>query len=256
MKTIAVIGLGHFGKMVTRVLLQHTTTSVRLLSTQADIIHHPRLKLITITELNQADLVIPCVPISAFDQWMQKISPHLKPSAMVMDVCSVKEMPVNSMRKWLPKQVRLVASHPLFGPESVHKNGGLKNLPIVLWPVRCDKSDFLAIKNGCEKLGLNVITMSPRDHDRWSAQSQAVAFLIGTLLERMSLSATPIDTFGFKLLLELKDTFTGQDTDQLFFDLQLHNNFTPAMWQNWQAQTQSLFTELSSQFKKKQYRVQ
>ena len=42
----------------------------------------------------------------------------LKENAVIVDVCSVKEYPVQWMRELLPANVSILATHPMFGPDS------------------------------------------------------------------------------------------------------------------------------------------
>ena len=46
------------------------------------------------------------------------IAPLLSPDALVIDVCSVKEYPVRLMKELLPERVSILATHPMFGPDS------------------------------------------------------------------------------------------------------------------------------------------
>jgi len=179
-----------------------------------------------VEKIEEADVIFPCVPIRAFEAVIKEIAPKLKSGALVIDVCSVKVHPVKVMLKHLPENIDIVASHPLFGPDSARD--GLKNLPLVLWPVRIDRKKFNKIVKTAKKFGLSVHIMSPEEHDRITAFSQLYTHLIGRIGQELKIKRSPIDTLGFKRLFSVQDQVTN-DTEELFFDMNRFNTFAPKM---------------------------
>jgi len=166
------------------------------------------------------------VPISKFELVIKKISPMLKPNTLVIDVCSVKTHPVKIMKKHLPKNVNILASHPMWGPESAKRS--LKDLTTVLYPIRLSKSQLIILKKGLEKLGQKVIIISPVKHDKLLAKSQAIAHLFGQINTKLDLKPTKIDTLAVKHLLT-SHYLVKKDTWQLFNDMFKFNPYSQKM---------------------------
>ena len=75
-----------------------------------------------------ADLVVLCVPIGAMGPVAEEIAPHLKPSATVSDVGSVKKAVVESVAPHLPQGVQFIPAHPLAGTEHSGPRAGFAEL--------------------------------------------------------------------------------------------------------------------------------
>ena len=107
---IAIIGTGNFGTALRRLLDRYASdVPVRVLD------RLPGGEAIAdLDRLADSDVVIPAVPIAVFGAVLDAIAPHLRPEALVIDVCTVKEYPTRLMEKRLPRTVELVSSHPLF----------------------------------------------------------------------------------------------------------------------------------------------
>ncbi|OWU67115.1 cyclohexadienyl dehydrogenase [Roseovarius sp. 22II1-1F6A] len=75
-----------------------------------------------------ADLVVLCVPIGAMGPVAEEIAPHLKPSATVSDVGSVKKAVVESVAPHLPQGVHFIPAHPLAGTEHSGPRAGFAEL--------------------------------------------------------------------------------------------------------------------------------
>ncbi|KAL9188581.1 hypothetical protein ACHAXT_006959 [Thalassiosira profunda] len=73
-----------------------------------------------------------------------------------------------------------------------------------------------------EEEGCNMISMSCKEHDGFTANSQFITHLMGRILGAQGLSATPIDTKGFQNVLKLVET-TNADSFDLFFGLYKFN---------------------------------
>ncbi len=182
--------------------------------------------IVMVENIGQADIVFPCVPISSFEEVIKKITPKLKKESLVMDVCSVKIFPTQVMIKNLPKHVEIIASHPLFGPDSLKKR--LKGLPMVIWPARVSDKNFKQIKRIFSNMGIKIIEMSPEEHDKIVAFTQLYAHLIGRIGQDVGIKPSIIDTKGFQRLFSVQNLVT-KDTQQLFIDMNRFNPFAKQM---------------------------
>lgn len=65
----------------------------------------------------RADVVVVSVPIESTEHVIAQVGPHVRPSALLMDVTSVKRAPMAAMLQ--ATRASVVGTHPMFGP-NVH----------------------------------------------------------------------------------------------------------------------------------------
>ncbi len=222
--TIGIYGLGRFGAFYASLL--STVAEVKAWSRNPARPAPPGVERVGEEELLALPVVALCVSISALREVLGRIGARLKPGTLVMDTCSVKAAPVAWMREALPPQVRILGTHPMFGPDSAAR--GLAGLPMILCPVRIDEGALEEWRGLFTGLGLKVMTMSPEDHDREAAFTQGVTHYIGRVLAELHLRDSPIGTLGYRKLLEIIEQ-TCNDSWQLFLDLQRYNPYTRRM---------------------------
>jgi chorismate mutase / prephenate dehydrogenase len=149
--TIAIIG-GHgrigrvmarlFGDLGHRLLLVDTDTDLRAVEAAA-----------------VADVVVVSVPIDVTDAVIRAVGPHVRDDALLMDVTSVKEAPMQAMLGVTGASV--VGTHPMFGP-SVHTLQGQR---VVVCRGRGDTwADWVAQSFAAR--GLVVTETTAVQHDR------------------------------------------------------------------------------------------
>ncbi len=236
---IAIIGAGKFGRAVARLLDKYLPgVSYALFDREANEAVRTNLE-----DIRQCKWVIPAVPISAFAAVLKRIALLLPPGSTVVDVCTVKKYPVRKMQEILPETVQLVASHPLFGPETLERRGyDLAGLPFVIWPARVADAKYQKLKRGLKKTGLNVLEMPPEEHDRLMARSQFITLLTGNLLKRLNLQPTPIDTYSFSTLLEVC-AVTGDDFE-ILRDVYRFNPQSQELLEQFKQATEEVLKEL------------
>ncbi len=178
--------------------------------------------------LQESSIVFLTVSISSMSTVLPELVPHLRQDATVIDTCSVKTYPVQQMQQHLPEHIDIIASHPMFGPDSARERRD--SLPVILWPVRDSHGRFAAITETLTALGMRPEIMSPEDHDREAAVTQGVTHFIGRMLERLDLQPSTIATLGYTRLMQVMEQ-TCNDPVELFRDLQQHNPFTRQMRQ-------------------------
>ncbi|MCA9804898.1 MAG: prephenate dehydrogenase/arogenate dehydrogenase family protein [Cyanobacteria bacterium HKST-UBA02] len=174
-----------------------------------------------------------CVPISAFEEILAGQAPELQTSVLqgnkvtVIDVLSVKMHPRDVFARHLPDSVEAILTHPMFGPDTVRQKG-LSGLKMVMSNFRAESGTFSFWSDYFEGKELDVIEMSPEEHDEMAANSQGLAHFVGRVLDEFGLEETPIDTLGAKKLHEVR-ALAANDTWQLFNDLQTLNPYTRKM---------------------------
>jgi prephenate dehydrogenase len=220
---IGLIGYGRFGRLT----VQHVSPDFEVVvhtrnHEKASDIREAGGQLVTLDEACTGEIVILCVPISAMQATLNQIAPLLKPGTLVMDVCSVKVLPVQWMRKALPEHVEILATHPMFGPDSAQQS--LAGNKLVLCPERIDTMRLSGVKAWMESRELVVIETTPEEHDKQIAVSLALTHFIGRSLSAFGAQPLNIDTEGYKRLLHILGVVEN-DTWQLFEDMHHYNPY-------------------------------
>lgn len=170
-KSVGIIGFGRFGQLAAKYLKNHFQVFVSDKNDKRKIAENIGVNFTSLEDCAAKNIVLLCVPISDFEDVLKQIIQFLKDS-IVAGVCSVKEKPVNIMKKMVPKDCECIGMHPLFGPDTV-KNG-LKDKKIVLCPIRTKK--LMKIKNFLSKLGLIVIISHQKNRiNKW--QNHLASFI-------------------------------------------------------------------------------
>ncbi len=239
---VGVYGLGRFGAFWARVLSEHKLEVYGYSRHPKDPIEG--VKAVSEEEVLSCDVIFLCVAISSFSEVVERIKDKIKPGALVMDTCSVKLYPADIMQKRLANKCSLIATHPMFGPDS-GKNG-VKGLPMIICPLSAPVVEVSKWSRLFQGWGLRVIRMTCDEHDRQAAWSQGITHLVGRVLDGMDLRDTPIATTGF-LALRAVEEQTCHDPLQLFYDLQRYNPYTREMRQSFHQSVEKIMKDLKSQ---------
>lgn len=221
---IGVYGLGRFGSFWAKSLAQAGFDTIAY--SRSAHTYPEGVRKATEEEVLHADFLFFCVAISSFEAVLKEVGPRIGKNTIVMDTCSVKTFPAKWMQENIQPEVYMIATHPMFGPDS-GKNG-LKNLPIVMCALSEKDDRYEAVKDLFLKMELKVIEMTVKEHDQEAAFSQGVTHFLGRTLSEMKLQPTEIATQGYKSLLVIMDQ-TCHDPLQLFYDLQRFNPYTVDM---------------------------
>ena len=130
-----------------------------------------------------ADFVVLCVPVGATGAVAEAIGPHLKSSAIVSDVGSVKSAVVSAVAPHLPAGVGFVPAHPVAGTEHSGPDAGFAALFLGRWciltpPEGSDPEDVAKVQSFWRAIGSNVEVMTPSHHDLVLAITSHVPHLI------------------------------------------------------------------------------
>lgn len=223
---IGIIGFGRFGKLMAKYLADDFKVYVSSRSNKEKEIKSLNATPAALEEACSKDIIIPSVPISEFELTLKKIKNLLKKDSIVIDVCSVKEYPAEAMKRILPKNVQLLATHPMFGPDSAA--GSLQGRKLVLCKIRMNGSNYNKIKKYAQSKGLVVIETTPESHDKEIAKSLVLTHFIGRALLEFGATEKDIDTQGYKRITEILKTVKN-DTWQLFEDMNRYNKYSKKM---------------------------
>ena len=226
-KTVGIIGFGRFGKLSATILKPYFDIYIYDNNIDRKTHKNDEFFYVDLKTCASKDVVLLCVPISSFEEVVKNIIPHLKKGSLVIDVCSVKELPVSIMKNNIPEYCECIGTHPLFGPDTIHNS--LKGKKIVICPVKTMK--LASIITFLEKLHLTVITISARDHDYQMAKSLALIHFIGRGLDTIGVKKISLATPTHNTFINLID-IVRNDSKQLFLDMHTYNRFTKEVRKN------------------------
>lgn len=242
MKRLGLIGFGQFGQLAAAVLKDHFDVQVSDPAPDAAA----RAQALGVgfgplEEVAACEIVVVAVPVAAMRAVFAAIAPCLRPGALVVDVGSVKVLPTQWMLELLPAHVEIVATHPLFGPQSARN--GLAGLRFVVCQVRGDRHERIA--GFGRSLGLAVTLATPEEHDEEMAYVQALTHLIGRSLVNLGIPDERLATQSYQHLLELCGLI-GNDSFELFTAIQTQNPFAPKVVDAFVREAESLLEQIGS----------
>ena len=168
-----------------------------------------------------ADRVLICVSISSFEEIVKKISPAIHQGQPIMDVCSIKEFPVNVMHQYLNGAL-VLGTHPIFGPGS----NGVKHKAYVLTPTNPKEAAYAEkFKAWLEKEEAHVFIMTPQKHDELVSIILGFPHFLGlaaceTLLEQPSFpESKKLAGTTYRMLFTLAEA-VAMETPDLYSNVQ------------------------------------
>ena len=222
-----VVGYGRLGQTLSEIMRKQCAVAILEKDpTKQKLAKSNGFELAALEEIGQFQTIIVCVPINQFEPVIKEISGKLAPGSLLIDTCSVKVYPVKIMMDTVPKAVQIMATHPLFGPDSVKL--GLKGLGMAVCPVRVEQDNLNDWHHFWRGLGVRVLEITPEEHDRAAAYTLGLTHFVGRVLGELNLKREEIATTGFNALLEVIEQ-TSNDTWRLFHDMQHYNPYTKEM---------------------------
>lgn len=238
MNSVGIIGFGRFGKVLANILQRGFAIKAYDPKPAGPF---PGVQFLDLDTVLNEKVIFIAVPIRHFESVIADISTKLKKETTLIDVCSVKNYPVNIMLKILPDHIGVIATHPMFGPDSYMSNSNLK---MMINNTRDLYNQYSFWKRFFSDQSIQIIEMTPDQHDRLAAKTQGVTHFLGRMLKEFGIKKTNIDTQGFRDLLDLVGQ-TCNDTWELYADLQLYNPYTEDMVEKLKASTNKLDNQLN-----------
>ncbi|WP_409018938.1 prephenate dehydrogenase/arogenate dehydrogenase family protein [Brevundimonas vesicularis] len=216
---LGLIGYGAFGKLTAQHLAAHFDVRAFDPAMTGDDGFATRVDL---AGAAGCPVVILAVPVGVLEHTLVEIAPMLSAGALVIDVGSVKVKPAEAMQRLLPDHVRIVGTHPLFGPQSARD--GLTGLRIAVCEVRGAR-DARRTAAWCRlRLGLKVFNVTPEDHDREAATVQGLTHLIAKVLLNMEPLPTRMTTASFERVMQGVD-MVRHDSPAVYQAIERDNPF-------------------------------
>ncbi len=237
MNSVGIIGFGRFGKVLSNILQKGFKVKAYDLKMSRNF---PGVEFVDKDTILKEKIIFIAVPISAFESLINDIAPKLKVGNTVVDVCSVKNHPVKIMENRLSDNIGIINTHPMFGPDSFISNNRLK---MMMHNTRDTYGQYGFWRGFFIDQGIEVIEITPDEHDRLAAKTQGVTHFLGRMLKEFGIKKTALDTQGFRDLLDLVDQ-TCNDTWQLYSDLQHFNPYTSEMISELKKSINSIETQI------------
>lgn len=220
--SLGIIGYGDFTKVLIDYLSPYATIIVSSRQASTDVLP-AGCRFGTVAEALAQPIIIPSIPAQFLETFFTNNKALVNPQALVVDVCSVKVHPLQVLVAVLPETCQLIGTHPMFGPASIARNGGIAGLPCALCPVRCNDTTLTTLRSLlADTLSLNVIDTTPEQHDKEMAYVQGLSHYIGRVMDEMQIPESALQTAAYEDLLDMK-RIQGRDSWALFESI-MHEN--------------------------------
>jgi prephenate dehydratase/prephenate dehydrogenase len=188
--------------------------------------------------VKKADVVIVSVPIDKTEKVIEKIAPHVRPSALLMDITSVKQIPVRAMKK---SRAAVIGAHPMcnettFGPGQTMLYCPARAKKWLPW----FKQTFN--KNG----GLTLIRLTAKKHDEMMSFVQALIhfseFALGKTLSDLNpklAKILPLASPASQLKIKVAARHLAQDPN-LYGNIQIQNPSNSKLLKTYEKAVQDL----------------
>ena len=127
MNRVSIIGFGRFGAMLHSLLSKGFEVDVF----DKNSIDNSDVNEVSLEDALQNETIFIAVPIRDFENLVKDISKKISSGKTVIDVCSVKVFPKKVMLDNLSNETDIIATHPLFGPDSLKDSGSVMTMESV-----------------------------------------------------------------------------------------------------------------------------
>ncbi len=177
----------------------------------------------SVEAVKDADVILLSVPIETFEDIVAELAPHIQPEQVVVDVTSVKVMPVAAMHRHLKTRL-VLGTHPLFGPGAK----GITGQNFVLTPTNNEERALAEkVRNYLETRGARVSLMTPEEHDDKMAVILGLSHFIAVVAADTLISSnkvaqpTALGGITYKVLLTLVESVISENPE-LYASIQMN----------------------------------
>jgi len=215
---VAIIGAGKMGRWFARFFKDEgysVVVSSRTRSKAEAIRNELGVELAAniVEAVEGADWILLCVSLDGLEPVLKEVGSHIKKGQVVMDISSIKEIPVNILHKYVANGVTL-GTHPVFGPGAK----GVEGQNFVLTPVNPEEKRFAeTFKYWLEARDARVEVMEPRRHDELMSLVLGFPHFVGlvagdALLDNSDyVEAKQVGGATYKLLLTLVGAVAAEE---------------------------------------------
>jgi prephenate dehydrogenase len=165
-------------------------------------------------EIEVSDIVLVSVVIEKTGEVIREVAPRMHAGSLIMDVTSIKSGPLKAMKKFAPKGVEVLGTHPMFGPTM----SSLQGQTIIFTPVNGKSEKWLPIlKSLFETDGAHIEILDAEEHDEIMAVVQALTHFayisIGATMRALDFDVERSRKF-MSPVYEIMIDFVGRILDQ------------------------------------------
>lgn len=257
MKVAIIGGSGKMGRWFARFLTTEGKEVTLIGRNKARLEEARRQLNVSVTtnmeDVKQADAILISVPIDHFQETVKKLSPYTQPEQYILDITSVKVLPIEAMHRYI-KRGQVLGTHPVFGPGARSP----ANQNFVLTPTSVPENRLaLKVKSYLESRGARVQLMTPPEHDNMMAIILGLAHFIAIAsadslinFERLK-EMEAIGGITYKVLLTLVESVISEDP-ALYASLQMNLPRLPEFQKRFQQSCQD-WAELVKQKDRQQF---
>jgi prephenate dehydrogenase len=174
MNKVGIIGFGHFGRALGEVLSDNERGFLAVDPVAQIPAEHQVSSLQALAA--QTKFLVVAVPVPRIEEALKQLRPFLNESHTILDVGSVKSLPLEAMHRVLGDEIPHVGTHPLFGPTSLAL--GERPLNVVLCPSSTFPKATEEVRAFWESLDCRVIEQEAAAHDQDMAMTHALTFFV------------------------------------------------------------------------------
>ncbi|MDI6885211.1 MAG: prephenate dehydrogenase/arogenate dehydrogenase family protein [archaeon] len=124
-------------------------------------------------EFVDTDIMLLSVPIDVTGRVIEHMGQELRERSLLMDITSVKRMPMELMEKYTREGVEILGTHPLFGPSAKSMRGQ----PVIFVPLRKGPL-YELIHEMFKRNGARIEFLTAEEHDEIMAVIQGLTHFI------------------------------------------------------------------------------
>ena len=182
-----------------------------------------------IEAVQNADIVIFCVPIEYMVETIRQVAPHAPEGSLLMDVCSVKTEAAEALMEYAPENVEILPCHPMFGP----RVPSIKRQIIVLTPIENRANNwFDRVKNYLIKSECEIVMTTPQEHDKYMSIVQGLTHFsfitLASTIRKLNINVKRSRSFSspvYSLMLDMVSRVVYQNP-YLYYSIQKNNKET------------------------------
>jgi len=177
--------------------------------------------------IQDSDITIFAVPIAYTTKIIKLFAPYLKHGSVVCDVTSIKKEPAEALKKYSPKGVLVIPTHPMFGPFVSSIAGQI----FVLSPEEEVKKDkrYKFLKEFLINSWAKVVEENPEEHDKMMAIVQWLThlnmFVLADTMKKLYFDIKKSFNFIspiYKIMISSVWRYVWQNP-KLYADIQMNN---------------------------------
>lgn len=221
-KNIGIVSLGLIGGSLLKVLSKNKDLNIYAVTRNPQTIEDAKEYTKNISDdlmtLKNCDVIFVCSPMNKTLQVLDALEKVAGSSAIVADVCSLKEFVIQKERPF-----KFIGTHPMAGTENSGFEASFdelfKDAKWVITPSeKTQENDVQQLKEIIVKTGANTVFMTPEEHDKAAAVISHMPMLLAQALMKTVMpnsEATKIASSGFRDMTRLALSNTDMANDMI-----------------------------------------